>query len=124
FGSFSMANWLPDGKRVLFSAMEQGQGSRLYLMDIESERVRRLTPEGVRLFSVKAISPDGAWFFADRGQEGWAIYSTEGGPDSKPRPIRGLAEGDGPIGWTADGGSLFVQDIQENPAGVYRVDLT
>ncbi|PYQ33176.1 MAG: hypothetical protein DMF55_12060 [Acidobacteria bacterium] len=29
-----------------------------------------------------------------------------------------------PIGWTADGEFLFVQDDQENPAGVYRLNLT
>jgi Tol biopolymer transport system component len=125
FESYSFAEWLPDGKRFLFCATERGRQSRLYVADRTSEEFHPISPEGVSLgfpLPPAAISPDGTSVFAE-GNEGWALYPIENNPASAPRPITGLSKGDVPIGWTADGGSLFVQDDQENPAGVYRLNL-
>jgi hypothetical protein len=125
FESYSFAEWLPDGKRFLFCGIERGHQSRLYVEDSASEECHPISPEGIALgFPIPpaAVSPDGKWVFAE-GNEGWALYPIEHDPGSAPRLIAGLSKGDVPIGWTADGGSLFVQDDQENPAGVYRLNL-
>ena len=126
FESYAFAEWLPDGKRFLFCGTERGHQSRLYVEDAASEELHPISPEGVALsFPIPpaAVSPDGKWVFAE-GNEGWVLYSIDRDSGSAPRPITGLSKGDVPIGWTADGGFLFVQDDQENPAGVYRLNLT
>ena len=41
----------------------------------------------------------------------------------EPRPISGIAEGEVPIQWTADGRSLYVRRWDEMPARVFRLDL-
>jgi Tol biopolymer transport system component/predicted Ser/Thr protein kinase len=125
FESYSFAEWLPDGKRFLFCGTERGHQSRLYVEDSASEEFHPISPEGIALgFPIPpaAVSPDGKWVFAE-GNEGWALHPIEHDPASAPRPIAGLSNGDVPIGWTADGGSLFIQDDQENPARVYRLNL-
>jgi hypothetical protein len=38
-------------------------------------------------------------------------------------PIEGLAEGEFPVQWSADGRFLFVYRIAEVPARVFRLDL-
>jgi len=126
FESYSFAEWLPDGKRFLFSGTERGHQNRLYVEDLATETARAVTPEDVGLgFPVppRAVSPDGKWAFAG-GNESWSLYPIEHDTGSGPRLVKGMSKGDLPIGWTADGESLFIQDEQENPAGVYRLDLT
>jgi hypothetical protein len=39
-------------------------------------------------------------------------------------PIEGLAEGEFPVQWSADGQSLYIFRIGEAPARVYRLDLS
>jgi hypothetical protein len=59
---------------------------------------------------VAAVGPD---------QKGY-LYPIAGGD---PRPIPGLATGEEPIEWTADGHSLYIYRPGELPAKVYRLDL-
>jgi hypothetical protein len=117
-------SFLPDGKRVLFSGTESGHRPRLYLMDIQENKARPVSPEGVQLFdmAVKCVSPDGKLASAWSQDRGWLLYPLEGGDSASPLPIAGLAEDDAPVGWTADSESLYVQDAKENPASVSRVN--
>ena len=41
------ARWFPDGKRVLYSGNEPGQGVRLYVLEVASGKSQPVTPEGV-----------------------------------------------------------------------------
>jgi hypothetical protein len=66
------------------------------------------------------VSPDGQSFFAiDTNQRAW-LYPLRAG---EPHPIPGLEPFDIPVGWTADGRSLFMFPSQESSARVYRVDV-
>jgi dipeptidyl aminopeptidase/acylaminoacyl peptidase len=125
FQSIVAGSFLPDGKRVLLSGTETGHRPRLYLMDIQENKARPVSPEGVELFdmAVKCVSPDGKLAFAWSGDRGWLLYPLDGGDGASPLPIAGLdPENDAPVGWTADSQSLFVQNGNENPALVFRLN--
>ncbi|MGH9364642.1 MAG: protein kinase domain-containing protein, partial [Thermoanaerobaculia bacterium] len=53
-----LAQWLPDGNRILLTAIEAGRGARLYLWDLSGGKPRAFTPEGYRTFA-RTVSPDG-----------------------------------------------------------------
>jgi eukaryotic-like serine/threonine-protein kinase len=111
--------WFPDGKRIMFGGDEPGHGVRLYVQDVVGGAAKAISTEGVNP-SMIAISPDSR-------QVGFI------GPDQKPvmmpvdggetQPIQGMETGDAPIGWTADGKSLFVYHLGEVPGQVYKLDV-
>jgi hypothetical protein len=68
----------------------------------------------------KVLSPDGQWIAANETGKKACLYPVEGGD---PRPIAGLADGEAPIQWSADGRSLFVGRWDETPVRIYRLDL-
>ena len=55
--SYTGARWLPDGKRIIVSAIEPGHRTRLYLLELGQGRPNPLTPEGVTTW---VVSPDGS----------------------------------------------------------------
>ncbi|MDQ2979736.1 MAG: protein kinase [Acidobacteriota bacterium] len=111
--------WFPDGKRILLTASEEGRGARLYQLDGPDAKPRALSPPGYRAFS-RCVSPD-------------SKYATVLGPDSKrylypltggePAPIPGLLEDESPIGWTADGRSIYVYKRGLYPARIFRLEI-
>ncbi|HEY3123942.1 MAG TPA: hypothetical protein VGK70_07730, partial [Thermoanaerobaculia bacterium] len=110
------ADWLPDGKRVLFEGIEDGHGVRIYVRDFAGGKARAISPEGYRFFK-GAISPDGK-SVAVRGPDGRLyLYPVEGG---EPTPLPGLTTLDRPVGWTTD--RLLYVHRREAPARVYRYD--
>src|SRR5579863_5223551 len=113
------ARWFPDGKRILFSGNDPGQGVRLYVYDLASGKSQPVTPEGVdgNAFFVSPDSQSIAGIGPDR--KGY-LYPVSGGD---PRVIPGLNPGEQPITWTADGHSLYIYQPGELPASVYRLDI-
>ncbi|MGH9199846.1 MAG: hypothetical protein ACRD2A_01265, partial [Vicinamibacterales bacterium] len=49
-----------------------------------------------------------------------SLWPVSGGP---PRPVRGSEPGDRPVGWSADGRSLWLFRRSEVPAHVFRLDI-
>lgn len=83
--SYRSVRWFPDGKRLLASGIEVGQGVRDYLIDVSSGDAKPITPEGV---SGVMLSPDSK-SVAVLGADGkWGIWPLEGGGI---RVIPGLA---------------------------------
>jgi dipeptidyl aminopeptidase/acylaminoacyl peptidase len=113
------ARFLPDGKRYLFTGDEPGKGVRLYVQDIDGGTARPISSEGVNS-SLIAVSPDGKQIAMIGPDKRPALLPIDGG-DS--RPVPGLDAGDAPIGWTADGRSIFSYHLGEVPATVYKVDV-
>jgi serine/threonine protein kinase/Tol biopolymer transport system component len=109
--------WFPDSKRILLTGTEPDHRARSYIYDIDSGESRPLTPEGI---TGRLISPDGKSFIGGGGQQKRAMFSVEGG--NNPRPIPGLENQDFPLGWSADGRSLYVAQGRL-PVKVYRLDL-
>ena len=113
-----LANWLPDGKRIVFVGRSVGQRPRLFRQDVPDGKPIPISPEGIRLSRSKAVSPDGKFVFG-AGDEGWRLYPVEGG---EPRLIPGLSEGDVPAGWAADG-SLYLMHEGDAPIRIWSLDV-
>jgi Tol biopolymer transport system component/predicted Ser/Thr protein kinase len=113
------AAWFPDGKRFLLSGNEAGHGARLYVQDLQGTKPQPIAPEGTDSLtfslspsgqSVAAVGPDGKGY----------IYPVASG---EPRLIKGLDDGEVPVGWTPDSGELYVYRPSDLPARVYRLNL-
>jgi serine/threonine protein kinase/Tol biopolymer transport system component len=115
----SSAHWFPDGTRVLLSGTESNHGVRLYVQDIATNKIEAISPEGTNGLSF-ALSPDGQ-FVAAVGPDGKGYLFPVAKGD--PKPIPGLQPGEAPVGWSADGRSLYVYRGGELPAKIYRLDI-
>ncbi len=120
--SYQSARFLPDGKRILFAGSERGRRARLYVQDLAGGAPRPVTTEGAGAgFHGLVVSPDGRFATGPAPGSGFARYPLEGG---SPLLIEGLAEGEFPVQWSADGRSLFVYRIADVPAWIFRLDLS
>ena len=115
----SAATWFPDGKHVLLAGTEPNHGLRLYVQDIEADKVEAVTPEGTNGFGF-ALSPDGRSIAAVGPDDKAYLFPV---PAGDARPIKGLLLGEAPVAWTPDGRALYVYKGGELPAMVYRVDV-
>jgi Tol biopolymer transport system component len=76
------ADWVPDGKSVIFTSAEPGHNRRTYVQDIDSpaSAARAITPEGT---SGSLVTPDGKWLLAtDAHRQRW-LYPVAGGAPQK-----------------------------------------
>jgi eukaryotic-like serine/threonine-protein kinase len=113
------ARWFPDGKRILFSGNEPGQGVKLYVDDIASGKSQAVTPEGVD-GNAFVVSPDSQWIAGIGPDRKGYLYPVAGGD---PRLIPGLNPGEQPITYSSDGRSLYIYQPGELPASVFRLDI-
>ena len=113
------ARWFPEGNRILFSGNEPDHGVRLYVQDVTGGKPQAITPEGVNE-SAFVISPNRELVAAVGPDKKGYLYPISGG---EARPIPGLATGEEPVEWTADGHALYIYRPGELPAKVYRLDL-
>jgi eukaryotic-like serine/threonine-protein kinase len=113
------ARWLPDGKRILFSANEPGKGVKLYIYDLATRKNHAISQEGVNGTAI-VISPDSQWVAGIGPDHKGYLYPVEGG---EPRPIAGLNAGEQPIVWSADSRFLYIYQPGELPAKVDQLDL-
>ncbi len=111
------ANWMPDGKQIVFSANRPGHAVQCFAQDVDGGKPRPLTPEGVIFCK---ISPDGKLIAGNglTGDGGW-LYPIEGG---QPRPIPGLQEGES-FAWSSDPRLLYVYKWKQSPVKVYRLNI-
>ena len=111
--------FLPDGKRAVVLASEPEKAPRLWVVDTETGISKPLTPEGT---SIRAdpVSPDGRSAFAKIGPR-VVIVSID---DQTTKDVPGATAADQPLAWTGDGRGLFVRERGQNPARIFRLDLT
>jgi Tol biopolymer transport system component len=110
--------FLPDGRRILQPAIEQGRPTRIYLADIEGGKARPVTPEGYRF--VGPISPDGRRFVTRGLDLKFEIRAVDGGERTA---IPGIEPDEPVAGWTADGRALYVQARGGLGSRIDRLDL-
>jgi len=113
------ARWMPDGKRYVFIGNEKGHGLRLWVGSVEGSDPKAISPEGTQA-TQWAVSPDGKLVAAAQADRKGYLFSTEGG---EPRPIPGFPDGYIPVGWSADGRSVFIYTPGELPAKVSQLDI-
>jgi Tol biopolymer transport system component len=125
--SYHGAWWFPDGHRILFNTWvpEEGSASRAdqptrrrsYVTDRAGVSPRPATPAG--MWAV-AISPDGTRLAVLGAGPGISLLPVGG---DQPEPVPGSGAGDRPVGWTADGGALWVLRREQAPASVDRLEI-
>jgi hypothetical protein len=100
---------------------EPGRSVRFYVRELEGGKLRPVTPKNMEVYQAeKVLSPDGQWLAASEAGKKACLYPVDGG---EPRPIAGLADGETPIQWSADGHSLFVRRRDETPPRIDKLDL-
>ena len=122
FVRFDAAQWLPDGKQIVFSANEKDRPLRVYVRDLLAGKESPITPEGVALEAVtKTVSPDGRSVVAISDGGKASVFPIDGGD---PRPVAGLNPGDRVVQWASNGRSLYVVRREEMPVKVWLLDPT
>jgi len=112
------AAWLPDGDRIVFSGIEAGHGTRLYVESLSDGKPKAISGEGVGASPI--LSPKGD-LVADLGPDRKIyLYPVAGG---EPRLLPGIEPSEVPTGWSEDGREVFVILRGEIPARVFRVDI-
>jgi Tol biopolymer transport system component len=96
--------WWPDSKKIAVAGQLGGRPPRTYLIDAATGEYKPLTPEGT--FGTQS-SPDAKWLVVTVQGE-LRLFMLDG---SGTRPIKGLAQGDQVIRWSADGRALFVTRV-------------
>jgi eukaryotic-like serine/threonine-protein kinase len=117
FDALLEANFLPDGKRIVFGGVAPGQTRRIYVQDLSDGVPRPISPEGVD--TVGLATPDGR-FVLGWSQGRHTLYPVDEGA---PRPLASLAADDRPVQWSPDGRLLFVRRRSSWPPVIDRVDM-
>ncbi len=110
--SYGGARFFPDGKRLLASGIEAGHGGRDYVIDLSTGDSKAVTPEGM---AGVQLSPDGKSVAVRAADGKRGIWSLEKG---EFRAIPGLEANDFVMGWTPDGGSVYVAPIKRGATSV------
>lgn len=120
FKEYHYGSWFPDGRRILFTAVETHEDSliRSFIQDIETGVVRALTEEGT---TALRVSPDGKKVVTLDPYGSYYIRSIDGG--AAETPVAGIEPNDEPIQWSADGRSLYVREAGDFADKVYRVEI-
>lgn len=124
--------WSPDGRRVAFAAMTAGF-TDLYVLDLETEEVTRLTDDPYADLQ-PAWSPDGRTiaFTTDRfdtdlerlttGPYELALYHLDSGEIERLPSFTDQKRNYSPQ-WSPDGSDLFFVSDHDGVANIYRLDM-
>jgi Tol biopolymer transport system component len=125
-------DWSPDGRSIAFSGV-QGGLSDIYILDLETESVRRLTSDRYAALH-PSFSPDGSTlaYVTDRGPgtdlatlahggHRVALLDVETG-EYRPLPEIGGAKTFNPQ-WTRDGAGLYMISDRGGVPNIYRLDI-
>src|SRR5262249_34998333 len=111
-------SWLPDGRRIVFSANEPDRGVRLWVQGIDEQKPRAVSREGYRLAPRGGVSPDGKLFLTQGPDRRYYLYPFEGG---EPTPIQGLENNEVPMGF--GGANALLVRQRGLPARVFLYDI-
>jgi dipeptidyl aminopeptidase/acylaminoacyl peptidase len=109
------ANFLPNGRQIVFGGREDGHGPRIYVQDIDGGSIRAISPERVRTQGL--ATPDGRYVIG-RMNGRLLEFPVDG---SAPIPLPSLQPDDEPLQWSAEGSRLYVRRSGVWPPVVDRV---
>jgi Tol biopolymer transport system component len=114
-----VVSWFPDGRRICAAANEGTGGLRLYELDLGTGEQRAFSEEGVSPIDM-LVAPDGSCVGARAPDQIFKLYPVAGG---EPRPLPDVGTQERPVGFSADGGAIFVVQRGVLPAKLHRIDI-
>lgn len=105
-----------DGRLACFTGFTGDSGPRICLLDLDTDAVTTLGPEGIR---EPVLSPDGSRVAAVSPAGELTVYRVS---DGKPAPMHNTLPGEVPLQWTRDSQAVLVWD-RTFPAHIQRIDL-
>ena len=113
------ADWVPDGKSVIFTAAEPGHERRAYVQAIDpaGSAARAITPEDTY---GSLVSPDGKWLLATDAHHQRRLYPIAGG---EPQKLSFDVPPDETITGFFDNGKSLLLRTRALPLKITRVDL-
>jgi len=109
------ANFLSDGRRVIYAANEVGHRPRVWLQDLSGGAPRPITEEG---FVGWQISPDDKWLVTYDNDNTPTLFSME---TRKSQALPFVKRNQGILGWTSDG-QLYVGTIPNVVRSAVHID--
>ena len=110
------ANFLPNGRQIVFGGREKDRGVRIYVQDIDGGSIRAISPENV---GTQGLATSDSRYVVGRTTEQVFKFAVDG---SRPIPLTYLDSDDEPLQWSPDGSLLFVRRAGAWPAAVDRVN--
>jgi Tol biopolymer transport system component len=111
------ANFLPNGRQIVFRGREKGRAGRIYVQDIDGGAMRAISPENVMTDGL--ATPDSRYVVGRAGRT-TSQFAVDGGP-AIPMPY--VSPDDSALRWSADGSLLYVWRTDAWPARVDRVNV-
>ena len=109
------ARWMPDGRRLIFTANEQGRPRRSFMTDLEQgSQPVAITPEGTY---GTLVSPDGGTLLVTN-EDG--VKQLFGLTDGKITPLPGVDRNEDVIRWGQSSDSVYVYRPLDVPIRIYR----
>jgi len=112
------ANFLPNGRQIVFGGREKDHGARVYVQDIDDGSIRAISAENVATSGL--ATSDSRYVIGQHNGQVFK-YPVDG---SAPLPFPYLASGDVPLQWSVDESVLYVQRTGVWPPAVDRVSTT
>ena len=109
------ANFLPDGRRVVYTANEPGHRPRVWLQDLNGGAPRPITPEG---FVGSQVSPDNQWLVTFDNNNTPRLLAMDTG---KSQALPFVKPNQRILGWTSDG-ELYVVTLPTGARSTVHVD--
>jgi Tol biopolymer transport system component len=81
--------FMPDGRRVVFTRIEEREKNAVWILDLDTKKGRALTPEK---FGEARPSPDGKWIVCSGDREGGANHGVWLVPADGSAPPRRVAD--------------------------------
>jgi serine/threonine protein kinase/Tol biopolymer transport system component len=113
------AEWLPDGKRIVFIGYEPNQRNRIYVQDVAGGSARKVSDEKVGRVPL-VVSPDGKMVCVTGAKGGVELVPLSGGPSVALPELTNI---DRPVRFSPDGKSLFFFRLGERPIVISKIDL-
>lgn len=125
WNNFSDAPWSPDGTQIVFSSNRSGN-YELYLMDVESTRIERLTFDETSDYA-PTWSPDGNQIaFVSQGTDLAGEIMVMSLDDHRPLEARAIASHeahDTDPNWSPDGSKLIFSSNRDGSRDIFLIDL-
>ncbi len=120
--AYGWGAWLPDGKRVVYSAVAKQGDSRLYVQAVPDGKPQAIGPENVRILpGTNPVSPDGKYAVGIRRGGETLLISLDG--TGQARVLPGLSPVDRVVQWSHDSRGLYVYGQAERPLRVWLLDV-